>query len=190
MTIIAFRDGMLAADTKSSAGHITRGYMKKIGRTKDGHLWGFVGTADFHEVCSEWVEKREGKAPNIMEQGENSILILITPDHRVREWNGHGWYETDKCDFYAWGSAGSLALGAMAMGADAATACEVAIRFDNYCGGDITTLILEPVVYLPETCGPEDEAEFEDFETFAITVESPDGPAEPLETWREKRGLR
>lgn len=51
------------------------------------------------------------------------------------------WVKVDS-EFYAIGSGAQYALGAMEMGASTEKAVQVAIKYDNYTGGLITTLEL------------------------------------------------
>lgn len=196
MTVIAFRAGTLAADTQSSRGSGIAGHVDKIGRTDDGFLWAFTGTADFQEQCVAWAKHgRDLPAPDIAEPNENSTFILIGPNGSPREWNGRGWYETKPQEFYAWGSGAEYALGAMAMGADAAHACLIATQFDVYCGGEITSVMLGPAdIALPETCGPEDdEGEYLITNVKELLERAPaevTGDEPPVRsTWKERYGL-
>ena len=68
-------------------------------------------------------------------------LIHIAPGGEVREWQGEGWF-VSAMDFIAWGSGECFALGAMAMGATAPQAVEVASKFNIQTGGTIRQLSL------------------------------------------------
>lgn len=143
MTTIAYREGVLAADSQVNCGGGRCGSVVKAWKTDDGSLWAFSGRASLQEGCQKWsLGQRQGDPPQI----EDSTLVCITPDGRVREWCGKGWLQS-QAEFFAWGSGGEYAMGAMAMGASAEQAVVAAIRFDTSSGGDLTVLSLDP---LPE----------------------------------------
>lgn len=139
MTTIAFRDGVLAADSQVTCGAVRDGTAKKIGRTPDGRLWAFTGKLRFMEAWREWCEAPAGStgpdAPRLPEI-DDSTGILISPDGVVREWWGDGWVVNNSSPV-AWGSGSELALGAMAAGASAEEAVAIAIRLHIESSGPI-----------------------------------------------------
>ena len=137
MTTIAYRDGVLAADTQINSGNGARaGSIQKVGRTSDGHLWGYSGSTQHQEGCVAWLDKREGDPAKI-----EGVFIVITPAGAVREWWGEGWIQS-QARFFAWGSGERLALGAMQVGATAAEAVRAAIALDLESGGEVTAVRL------------------------------------------------
>ena len=138
MTTIAYRDGVLAADTQINSGNGNRaGHIRKIGRTADGWLWGFTGSTEHMADCAEWAEGREGKPPAI-----EGCFILISPDGRHKEWWGKGWIAAEDPQA-AWGSGEKIARGAMHAGASASEAVQAAIALDTDSGGTVTVLRVE-----------------------------------------------
>lgn len=135
MTTIAFRDGILAADTLVTIGTVRGGKSIKIGRTADGFRWGVTGSMQAIQSYRKWAEARQGDPPKF----EHTTFILVDPDGNVTDWYGEGWCEVDAL-FSAWGSGDELATGAMAAGASAEQAIEIAIRFNTESGGEITVL--------------------------------------------------
>lgn len=101
---------------------IKTGSMRKVVRTKDG-LLGFAGT------YSEWVKWYEAfrKDPNVDLVTEDLDIMLLSPKGIFT------WSPTDKWfpiaeKFYAIGSGGDFAIGAMEAGATATEALKIACR--------------------------------------------------------------
>lgn len=138
MTTITYRSGCLAADSLVTSGRARCGTITKVWKTDDGSLWAVCGKMAYIEACKAWAAGDRLAAPPKMDE---SAFVHVTPDGRVRECWGDGWCES-LADFFAWGSGDEFAIGAMGMGADAATAVEVAARFDTATGGEITVLTL------------------------------------------------
>lgn len=135
MTTIAYRDGILAADTQINSGNGNRaGSLQKIGATKDGFWWAFSGACQKQAECAAWAEVREGDPPEI-----DGVLILIDPNGSHREWWGEGWLSPNDPQA-AWGSGERIARGAMFAGATAVDAVRAAIALDPESGGKITVL--------------------------------------------------
>lgn len=135
MTTIAYRGGVLAADTQVNSGNGNRaGSVHKIGATKDGYRWAFSGALQMQAACVSWAERREGLPPEI-----DGVFILIDPAGRHREWWGQGWLEVADPQA-AWGSGERIARGAMFAGASAVEAVRAAIALDPESGGKITVL--------------------------------------------------
>lgn len=136
MTTIAYRDGVLAADTQvNGCNGCPVGYVAKIGATENGFWWAFTGEAQQQERAVEWVQTREGDPPKT----ETGCLILISPAGVVREWWGNGWLQCS-ADHFAWGAGERMARAAMLAGADPQRAVEIASILDTDTGGEITVL--------------------------------------------------
>jgi hypothetical protein len=182
MTVVAYRDGVLASDSLVNDNNTRCGETNKIGRTKDGWLWGFVGTAHYKDGFSTWAEERAGDPPKIpVESGPG---MLISPEGEVSEWWGDGWFVVE-APFAAWGSGSDLAVGAMAMGATAQQAVQVAIDFNVHCGGRlrIERLAVAPV---------ENDDALDDEDDGLRPIQLNLGPRDDIPSapdWRERRGL-
>jgi hypothetical protein len=149
VTIVCYRDGMLASDTQCYSGDVIAAHTHKIGRTKDGWLWAVTGRVAMMEKYSAWAEFHEGDPERY--EGEHSDLILISPDGVVKEWIGEGWITSLPAPFRAWGSGMEMGLAAMEMGADARRAVEVASKYHTHCGGEIDVLELDEPIADEET---------------------------------------
>lgn len=149
MTTIAYRDGVLAADSQVTAGTTKVGRMTKCGRLPGGYRWAFCGSSQllwtFVKWCQRALESNEphpwdGDAPQWSRE-DDAAGILIHPDGAASEYEGRGWLRVD-APFLAWGSGDKIAIGAMAAGKTAAEAVEVACSIDVYTSGPV--VILEP----------------------------------------------
>lgn len=151
MTTIAFRSGLMAADSRttveSEAGGARVFRCEKLYRVESPKHGGevIVGTAGetFSAlVFLDWLktEKSEGVDNLILGEADFTALVLTR----------RGLYEYDKwCRgerildrFYAVGSGAKAALGAMHMGADARQAVAVACRVDPFSAPPIVTMQL------------------------------------------------
>ena len=138
MTIIAYRAGMLAADSLETSGDVRTGYVPKIFRVNGG-LIGFSGARPAIDAVLGWLhggERPEGLGP------DDLAALLIQPD-------GSAWEMTSALvpfrvpgEFAAIGGAWRLAVGAMAFGANAVEAVKVAIDLNVNCGGPIRWMTL------------------------------------------------
>lgn len=143
MTTIAYKDGVLAADTLCVNGYTRAGYLTKIARGSDGVLGGSAGTAAFNRRFLEWITAGRVTEPPRAETDKDSnsrdfgFIVLLDGQLELHEPEG---VLTISAPFYACGSGREIAVGAMAAGASAEQAVKVAIELDCYSGGDITTL--------------------------------------------------
>ncbi|NKX37344.1 peptidase S14 [Rhodobacteraceae bacterium R_SAG4] len=158
MTTIVYRDGYIAADTRAySGGSQPMGQKQKINRVQfsDGTLVSF-GISTPHPGLSEEIrdwfasEKSGDAEPNL--NGRGFDCIEVRSDGSVYFYND-SFIPTGPLagDYFAIGSGAEYALGAMAMGADAARAVQVAAEFDVWTGG-----VVQHVCAFPEE--PDDKA--------------------------------
>jgi hypothetical protein len=142
MTTIAFRDGIMAADSQESNGD-TKGHCLKLFQKKDeeGNET-IIGTAGGSFSGMLYVEHfGTGKS-----RPEAVSSVTEDEDFHVLLWDGWHLYEVNRlwlpvrvppCPFFAIGSGRAAALGAMHMGASAEEAVQVAKKIDNYTGGPV-----------------------------------------------------
>jgi ATP-dependent protease HslVU (ClpYQ) peptidase subunit len=138
MTTVAWDGKTLAADSQTTTGSI-RGTAAKIAKSRDGFL--VAGSGDWC-VIKTWINWVLDGMPSDKQPDhcKESNIIVIDP-------RGHATVFEDVAvalpvprKQWAIGSGSDLALGAMAMGADARTAVKVAAKFDVYTGGRIVVL--------------------------------------------------
>jgi ATP-dependent protease HslVU (ClpYQ) peptidase subunit len=139
MTIIVYRDGVMAADTASFVcGGDVRipGATKKIHRLADGGIFGGAGKSFALQTVREWLNgDRKGTIP----AGNDATAVWVRPDDSVAVIDGD-YVEEFKGPFFAVGSGAAAALGAMYAGATATEAVRIAGMVDPFCGGEITVL--------------------------------------------------
>lgn len=140
MTTVTYRDGIMAADSRAFSGDRSPiGFKDKVHRLADGTLVGISTTVvGADKALVHWVEK--GRLPAATDKLDNFMVLMVKP-------NGQVFYARDQllwtgplsAPFYAIGSGGDYALGALSMGATAVQAVEKAIQMDPWSGGDIVT---------------------------------------------------
>jgi hypothetical protein len=140
MTTIAYRNGILAADTQftDSSGWTLAGTVSKLFRLRDGSIVGISGALETGEAFVNWMDgDQAGDRPTV---GDTTRCIHLS-EGGVVVYEGTGRY-SPKGDFMAWGSGFPVALGAMHMGAEAFHAVEVAAKYDPHTGGAICFMAL------------------------------------------------
>jgi hypothetical protein len=146
VSVVAFKDGVMAADSRAygGRGQYSPGRKHKAHRLDDGSRLGIVSAVlGEPEKFLAWfkagadAEAWKGDKPDLR-------ALLVRPSGEVF------LYEDSitpsgpiQCQFYAIGSGSDFAIGAMAMGAAAAEAVEIAAMFDSNCGGEPTVLAAE-----------------------------------------------
>ncbi len=134
MTTIAYRDGVLAADTLSTANGLRDDYGPKVWKHK-GVLGAAAGTGAICLKFQDWVRNgMPGDCPFQGTDGGNGIVVA--PDGQMVCWGTNGPWPV-KQPFYTLGSGYQIALGAMEMGATAVEAVVAAMKFDTSTGGEV-----------------------------------------------------
>lgn len=148
MTTIAYRDGVLAADSQVSSISGSRfGTKSKITRTAGGLLAAACGDSGWVSSFLRWADQFVGApdqlgsaVPECAEESEGWLVDPRTDALWIVSGGRHFW-QLD-AQFHAAGSGGRVAIGAMARGATAVEAVEIAIQFDIYTGGPVQALSL------------------------------------------------
>ena len=137
MTTIAYRDGILAADTRMTQGSALVGNVVKIvRRKKDGALAGGAGDCSWVQSFHRWVLR--GEKGDLDPPGDDSKGLLITRK-KIELFEASGPVEFNP-PFFAMGSGRDFAMGAMAAGASAEEAVRLAMQLDAFTGGDVMVL--------------------------------------------------
>lgn len=138
MTTIAYKDGVLAADTLITANGMICGYAKKIWRA--GRLLiGGAGSDAVTNTFRDWV--KDGMSGDHPLKKDIGNLFIVKPDGLTVMWCDDGPFLM-KETFWALGSGEEVAMGAMAAGASARKAVQLACARDTRSGGDVTVLKL------------------------------------------------
>lgn len=152
MTTVAYRDGIIAADTMGSwSGDVSYG-VPKLAKT-NRFLLGFCGSLPFVHPMYEWILEKGDlplfdfyKQPPPFDAGDSGVTVLVVPIDGSDLWyfmeDGHGAPLYGK-KYEAIGAGGRFAIGAMHAGASAVRAVQAAIDHDELTGGNVVSLSIE-----------------------------------------------
>lgn len=150
MTVIAYRNGVLAADSQLSDGDGNKiANCFKIKKVK-GWLLGaagdfapteaFMAKFDPQSILKKQYVPIYAGAPR---DGEEFESMVVSPSGRIYEVSTSGIFGPIKSyGYYAIGCGSLIAFGAMAAGADAVGAVKAAIRHSTSCGGRVQKIKL------------------------------------------------
>lgn len=138
MTVIAIKDGIIAADSASSANERTTHYAAKIFPVKAEHGGGYVAASGAWALGQAAAKRyaETGEVPT--EKADQFNLHLLRPDGTTARCEDGCWFDVD-APFMAGGSGADFAAGAMAAGASAVDAVRLACDHMAFCGGPILT---------------------------------------------------
>lgn len=144
MTTVAFRDGVMAADTMITNGNQKQHGVQKIYRI-GSWVVGFAGDFGDIPVLCEWLEKQAecrsvpdwGQPDEFPEDIDTDVLIACAAG--LFELDSKGRVIPVPVTFTAIGSGAKYAIGAMAYGASATKAIQIAMDNDTYSGGEVRT---------------------------------------------------
>lgn len=147
MTVIAYRDGVMAADTGAIFSGVVSAGHRKIVRGPDGTLAGASGQMVPASQWLDWIaggERGAEPAPDRLNDGEESTFtaLLVRPDGRVWMVEGGGRVEVT-APYHSLGAGMEAALGAMFSGASAEIAAKAAVYHTTGCGGEVVTVSIE-----------------------------------------------
>lgn len=164
MTTIAYRNGVIAADSRTTleteGGGARMFLCEKLFRktvTLNGEqqevIIATAGESSPGMVFVDWYGSGKDAPVDTFLTGEADFTCLVLQRDGLWEFDAycHGIKILD--EFYSVGSGAKAALAAMHMGASAAKAVEIACRIDHYSGPPVTTMRLsngKPKVRLPK----------------------------------------
>ena len=141
MTCIAYKDGVLAADRMMSI----RGFAVPATKihcivTPEGReIVGVSGHTRDAVTFLEWLKTGSiDPKPTITE--EDGFSAYVVKGGKLWHYESNMVCVEMDVPFWAWGCGGDLAMGAMAHGASAKEAVEIACRFDINCGLGVDVL--------------------------------------------------
>ena len=164
MTIIVYRDGVMASDSRITDNGIVRGSVSKIFRAPYGLIAGASGEHGAAKRFERWLcdQRFDGGFPAPIasscgsefdpktEPGCFSAIVVhpSTGGHAASTWlvDHRGTFFPIEADFICEGSGREIAMGACAMGAGPVEAVLIAIQYDTGCGGEVQVLNLKPIV--------------------------------------------
>ena len=146
LTVIAYRDGIMAADSGSFSGCCVFPYARKLARGPDGTLYGIAGRLSEASFFLAWVDGGcVGEAPKarIVDDvaGTSSFRVV-----RVRRGSGpeyvdaYGVQPFLDAPYLAEGAGEDFALGAFHAGASAIQAVEAAIAHCQHVAGPVRSI--------------------------------------------------
>lgn len=138
MTTIAYRSGVLAAESLIAYNNFTNGFRSKIAQVGE-YMVALAGAAWLREPLEQWVADgcNTKKVPTLLMENEDKFSTLIVDkDGRAYQFD-NGYLIPVHADYIAIGSGSMLALGAMAHGASAMEAVAAAALHDKNSGGPI-----------------------------------------------------
>lgn len=141
MTTMAFREGIMAADSAAFADDTYGGQTTKIFRTADGSLVALAGSLIYAARVEAWLKGVTSKKPDY---GVDVSGILVRQDGTIWVINGDGDLAPINAPYLASGSGRVAALGALAAGASAQKAVEIACGLDAYTRGPVQVEHLNP----------------------------------------------
>jgi len=149
MTIIAYRDGVLAADTQATQGESHRGAsitkIAKRGTVLAAAAGAMPGALRF----LDWFRSgMPGDTPDLGDDKNAAHGFIYTPGHPILRLTIHGW-ERYEAEYDAHGCGADYALGAMAMGATAEEAVRATLKHECLSGGEITVLRHQDSIIAP-----------------------------------------
>lgn len=147
MTTVAFRDGILAFDSRVSDYDAHVGWCNK-GRMTKTLIMAACGLTDDIEAAMDWIEKTGGKISaksefDLHEREVECEILTVDKEGKVTFYGTRLYPTTMDAPYFAIGSGSPYALGAMANGATAKQAVEAAIKHDLFSGGHIRHLSVE-----------------------------------------------
>jgi ATP-dependent HslUV protease subunit HslV len=134
MTTIAYRDGVMAADSKATYDGSFQGLVTKVFRSPKGDLLGVSGDLALMPIIRDWAKK--GCPKPVPNTGDDNSVLWVKPNGTALVVEGGTACEIEG-PFFAIGSGHAFAKGAMGAGCDAETAVAVAITLDNSSGGPV-----------------------------------------------------
>lgn len=143
MSVVVYKDGILAADTCAygGRGQTSPGQKAKIHRLEDGTRVGIVSAMIGEpERFLAWLKAGEDRT-NWTGDKPDFRALIIRPNGDVFLADDSIWFSGPiECTSYAIGSGGDYAMGAMAMGASAKQAAYVACDLDQCTNAPVQTL--------------------------------------------------
>ena len=135
MTTIAYRDGVMAADSMITSNDewIMPYRCPKILRLPNRALVGFSGNLYLQNKFVEWLSVGGYPQPDLKDTSK-AIVAESNGDVRLYQYEGYAIIEAP---FFAIGCGTIPAMAAMHMGASAKRAIEIASILDNATGGEI-----------------------------------------------------
>lgn len=143
MTTIAFKNGVLAADTRCTIDDvIDPSEHKKVFRFKNGALIGLAGDTGVIMAAIKKLRRDPDDFESIKADKRELNAIYVRADGKVFEKDSSGWTPIT-AKYAATGSGYLAALVAMRCGKSAVQAVKIAMEFDKNTGGKVRSVRLK-----------------------------------------------
>ena len=137
MSIVAWDGKIMAADKICTSADM-RVTTTKIVKLDDGTVLAWVGEQGGGFALTEWYKNGKKRCDWPSVQGtENWTRLIVADETGVSFYEREPFPQKVEEHFMAWGSGRDFAMGAMAMGASAKEAVEIASRFSISCGNGV-----------------------------------------------------
>lgn len=140
MTVIAYRSGIMASDSMcvfDTGGPGTKSTCNKILRRK-GFLLAVAGNlTPPDELFLEWFFQNADTYEKPPLAHYKFDALVATPEGKLQSWDQKGRFDVIGKPFFAIGAGCEFAMGAMAAGATARKAVEIAIGLSPLCSGPV-----------------------------------------------------
>jgi len=145
LSVVVWDGTTLAADRMGAYADDSAYRVKKIDQInfpEGKHLYGWAGTHYLGIQMMNWFRNMQDSPAPAAQHDDHFIRVLeIKPDREIWLWEGTVCWRIDE-PFFAIGAGREYAIGAMAHGATASEAVEIASRFYMGCGLGVDALTL------------------------------------------------
>lgn len=139
MTIIVYRDGIMAADSAVFAGDRYCGLSKKIVRNERGEIAGAAGMRANCQAFFAWFLGDKGAPPAFIKDDGGLSALIVGVDGCVSRMDENGIvYLSMEHHYHVAGIGADIACGALELGATAEQAVRVACKINAWCREPIT----------------------------------------------------
>jgi hypothetical protein len=139
MTVIVYRDGIMAGDTAEWASGCIVSHAHKVQKTKDGWIFGCSGINAEIVKFEKWMHA--GRIAPALKLKEIDALVLA-PDGKVYKFEDADVVDYSNVKFYVIGACCDFARGALHAGASAEETVKLCIENLAYAGGKCEVLSL------------------------------------------------
>ncbi len=136
MTVVAYRSGILAADTALWYDDVIVGHREKIIRLKDGRYFVGSGLSKQVDTYRRWLDGEISK-PTPIGSDDDFGALLVDGSEVVCVDASFSKVDVSTFDFFTLGWHREFVLGAMAAGCSADQAVGLAIRYCQRAGGKV-----------------------------------------------------
>ena len=141
---MAYKDGIIAADTLCCWGGIRVWQTKKIIIGQDGVVAAAAGASSDCYAFEKWI--KGGRIGELLKFSESFEGLWFLPSGEIFGGDEAGAHDIPAdVKYLAIGCGAKFAQGAMAAGASAAKAVQLCIKNHDGCGGEVQTAVLKEV---------------------------------------------